>query len=421
MSDDTKADPTAAPESSPADELVLRIFADPNVFADPHPLYRSLREIAPVYESALTSTWILSRYEDCRALLRDNRAGAAEPGAETPQSSLSSARRRERDPEMRSILFMNPPDHTRIRSLVSRAFTPRRVDRLRPEVETIADSLIDDFASDGPVNLLDAMAFPLPANVISALVGVPVEERDWLRPLVGNLTASLELTASEETLSDAEESAETVRAYLADLVAKRRADPGDDLLSGMIAASDGDDRLSENEIIANTMVIYAAGFETTTHLICNTVLNLLRHPDQLAMLRADRSLVPRAIEEVLRFDPPVQIDGRTAFEDLEFGGRTIPAGHSVITMLAGANRDPEIYDDPDRFDITRHDQPPVMSFGSGIHYCLGASLARLEGQVVLERLLDRFGEWTLSEEPPWRPQIVIRGVERLDVTFSSGG
>ncbi len=418
MSEDTAAVRVDPPALSPADELALKIFADPASIADPHPLYRKLREIAPVHQSALTSTWILSRYEDCRSLLRDNRAGAAEPGIAAPESTLSNASRRDRDPELRSILFMNPPDHTRIRSLLSRAFTPRRVERLRPEVEAIADTLIDSFASDGPVNLLDALAFPLPANVISALVGVPVERRDWLRPLVAKLTASLELTASEQMVSDAEESSETVRSYLSELMVERRADPGDDLLSAMIAASDGEDRLSENEILSNTMVIYAAGFETTTHLICNTVLNLLRHPEQLEMLRRDRSLVPGAIEEVLRFDPPVQIDGRTAFEDLEFGGRTIPAGHMVMTMLAGANRDPEVYDDPDRFDITRRDQPPVMSFGSGIHYCLGASLARLEGQVVLERLLDRFDEWTLAEEPPWRPQIVIRGVERLDVMFS---
>jgi len=414
LSDDTAADPGL----SPADELALKIFADPASVADPHPLYRQLREIAPVHKSALTSTWILSRYEDCRMLLRDNRAGAAEPGVDTPASTLSSARRRDRAPDERSILFMNPPDHTRIRSLLSRAFTPRRVERLRPEVEAIADSLIDDFPTDGPVNLLDALAFPLPANVISALVGVPVEKRDWLRPHVAKLTASLELTASEQMVSDAEESAETVRAFLAELLVTRRANPADDLLSAMIAASDGEDRLNESEIISNTMVIYAAGFETTTHLICNTVLNLLRHPEQLEMLRNDRSLVPGAIDEVLRFDPPVQIDGRTAFEDLEFGGTTIPAGHMVMTMLAGANRDPETYDDPDRFDITRRDQPPVMSFGSGIHYCLGASLARLEGQVVLERLLDRFSNWTLAEEPSWRPQIVIRGVERLDVSFA---
>jgi len=409
--------PTAAPDGDSIDDVVLRIFTDPTVVADPHPLYKTLRERAPVYESPLPGTWVLSRFDDCRALLRDHRVGAAEPGMPTADSGITGSRARERDPEMRSILFMNPPDHTRIRSLVSRAFTPRRVEKLRPEVTAMADSLIDVLAADGGGNLLDALAFPLPANVISALVGVPVEERDWLRPMVAKLTASLELTASETMLDEAEQSADTVRAYISELIAKRRADPQDDLLSGMIAASDGEDRLSENEIISNTMVIYAAGFETTTHLICNMVLNLLRHPDQLALVRSDRSLVPQVVEEVIRFDPPVQIDGRTVFEDIEFGGKTIPPGHTVITMLAGANRDPEIFDNPQSFDITRTDTQ-VLSFGSGIHYCLGASLARLEGQVVLERLLDRFDTWTLVEEPTWRPQIVIRGVERLDVGFA---
>jgi len=406
-----------SPSSDPIDELVLRIFTDPTVIADPHPLYRELREKAPVYESPLGATWILSRFSDCRALLRDHRVGSAEPGMAVPETGLGGVRTRERDPELRSMLFMNPPDHTRIRSLVSRGFTPRRVEKLRTEVSAMADSLIDTLAADGGGNLLNALAFPLPANVISALVGVPVAERDWLRPLVANLTASLELSASESVLDEAQNSGETVRAYIADLITQRRSDPQDDLLSGLIAASDGEDRLSENEIIANTMVIYAAGFETTTHLICNMVLNLLRHPDQLALVRADRSLIPQVVEEVIRFDPPVQVDGRAVFEEIEFGGSAIPPGNTVITMLAGANRDPEVFDDPQRFDITRTGSQ-VMSFGSGIHYCLGASLARLEGQVVLERLLDRFGTWKLVEEPSWRPQIVIRGVERLDVEFA---
>lgn len=404
-----------------ADELVLRIFTDPTVVANPHPLYRRLREIAPVYDSKLTSTWVLSHYEDCRRLLRDNRAGAADPDSDVAESNLSGARNRDRDPEERSILFLNPPDHTRIRSLVSRAFTPRRVEQLRPEIAAIADGLIDPLEEAGGGNLLEAVAFPLPANVISAMVGVPTADRDWLRPLVANLTATLELNASEETLDQAEESSATVRAYLSDLLAERRANPADDLLSAMIAAADGEDRLSDTEIVSNTMVIYAAGFETTTKLICNIVLDLLRHPDQLDLLRSDRSLVPGVVEEVLRHEPPVQIDGRVAFEDLEYGGRTIPAGHSIITMLAGANRDPDVYDDPDRFDITRTGESPIMSFGSGIHHCLGASLARLEGQVVLERLLDRFPHWGLVREPDWMPQIVLRGVAGLDVEFSSGG
>ena len=208
-----------------------------------------------------------------------------------------------------------------------------------------------------------------------------------------------------------------VSTYLADLVAQRRAEPKDDLLSVLIEATEDGDRLTEEELIANTLLIYAAGFETTTNLIGNMVLTLLRHPDQLAMLRADRSLVPSAVEEVLRFQPPVQVDGRFVMQDLEIAGHQLHKGDNVITLVATANRDRAVFDDPDTFDITR-DSSQILSFGYGIHYCLGASLARLEGQVVLERLLDRFSAWRLVEEPTWRPRIVLRGVEHLEVELS---
>ncbi len=399
-----------------SDELLLRITTDPDVIADPYPLLRELRETAPVHRAGFADFWILTRFEDCRAALRDPRLGSPEPGDDAPSLLASSRPRRSGGP--RALLFLNPPDHTRIRSLVSRAFTPRRVERLRPAVEAMTSELLDAVADAGECDLIEALAFPLPANVISELVGVPVADRDWLRPLMSDLAATLELTREEEVADRAEAASAKVNAYLNDLIDRRRAAPADDLLSGLIAASDGEDRLTQAEVVATVSLIYAAGFETTTNLIGNIVHTLIRHPDQLARLRADRSLVPSAVDEVLRFEPPVQLDGRYARAGTVIGGQTIPRGHSVLTLLGAANRDPAVVDDPDRFDVGRS-EVPMLSFGSGIHYCLGAALARLEGQVVLQALLDRFDTWTpLDDAPPWKRRLTLRGLARLPVAFS---
>lgn len=317
------------------------------------------------------------------------------------------------------MLFLNPPDHTRIRSLVSRAFTPRRVEGMRASITTLTDETLDRVADSGGGDLMDLLAFPLPANVISELVGVPRVDRDWLRPLVADLSATLEPLTSEEVRLRAAESGAEVRHYLNELIAARRADPRDDLLSGLIAASDGEDRLSQEEVVVTTLLIYAAGFETTTNLLGNMVLTLLRHPDQLTRVRTEPSLVPTAVEEVLRFESPVQLDGRTAMEPAEVAGRRIDEGQGVMTLLGAANRDPAAVRDPDVFDVGRSDVP-LLSFGSGIHYCLGASLARLEGQIVLSRMLDRFVRWELLEpEPPWRDRLTLRGLERLPVALET--
>lgn len=314
-----------------------------------------------------------------------------------------------------SMLFLNPPDHTRVRGLVARSFTPRRVEQLRPEVTDMCDELLDNLGGEG--DFVDEVAFPLPANVISALVGVPKADREYLRPMIAALGVGIEPTASEEEVAAADAAGEEITAYVTDLIAKRRADPQDDLLSGMIQASDGEDKLSEAEIIVNTLLIYAAGFETTTHLLGNTVRQLVAHPEQHELLRNDRALIPQAIEEVLRFDPPVQMDGRYVFEDIEIGGMTVPAGSGTMVLIGAVNRDPALVDDPDRFDVTRTDTQ-VLSFGSGIHFCLGAALARLEGQALLGRMLDRYETWEILAEPTWRKRFTLRGVEHLQVRLS---
>ena len=398
-----------------SDELLRRIVTDPGVIADPYPLFRELRETAPVHRLGFADYWILTRFEDCRAVLRDQRLGKPEPGDVVP--SLMSGPSRDEGGD-RSMLFLNPPDHTRQRSLVSRAFTPRRVDGLRASIEAMTGEILDDLAATGGGDLMARLAFPLPANVVSELVGVPRADRDRLRPLILDLAATLEPNRGPDDAQRARTSRDEVREYLHDLIERRRAEPRDDLLSGLVAAADGEDRLTEGEIAMTVILIYGAGFETTTNLIGNMVHTLLRHPDQLARLRADRSLVPAAVEEVLRFEPPVQVDSRYAFEDVEIDGHLVGKGFVVLTLLGAANRDPAAVDDPDRFDVGRS-EIPLLSFSSGIHYCLGAALARLEGQVVLAGLLDRFETWTaLEEAPPWKPRLTLRGLARLPVALS---
>ncbi|MDE0701407.1 MAG: cytochrome P450 [Acidimicrobiaceae bacterium] len=395
------------------DDLLMTLMVDPSAIADPYPLYRQLRETAPLFRTQTSGTWVISGFENARNLLRDPRCGSPPDQASVGPVSIDGSPRREVEQAAVSMLFLNPPDHTRIRGLVSRAFTPRRVERLRPEVAAMTDELLDELGGSG--DFVDTVAFPLPANVISALVGVPQADRDWLRPLIADLSATLEPVSTPEEIDRAEAASRQARAYFSDLIETRRADPQDDLLTGLIQASDGEDRLSENEVISNVLLIYAAGFETTTQLLSNMVRALVAHPDQLQLLRNDHSLIPAAVEEVLRYDPPVQVDGRYTFADIEVGDITIPTGSTTLMLLAAANRDPFVCADPDRFDITRSDTQ-LLSFGSGIHYCLGAALARLEGQVVLERLLSRYQSWSVGEEV-WRQRITIRGVERLAVEF----
>ena len=396
------------------DATLIKVLTDPECIPDPYPLYNELRDHAPIFQTSVTGTWVVNRYEDAKAMLRDPRCGSGATLEDNDRTAIDGSARRART-GTQSMLFLNPPDHTRVRGLVARSFTPRRVEQLRPEVEAMCDALLDDLGGAG--DFVDKVAFPLPANVISALVGVPESDREYLRPLIGDLGVGVEPTASDEEIAIADKAGEEITAYVIDLIAKRRADPQDDLLSGMIQAKDGEDKLTEEEIIVNTLLIYAAGFETTTHLLGNTVRQLVAHPDQHQLLRDDRSLIPQAIEEVLRFDPPVQMDGRYVFEDIEIGGVTIPAGSGTMTLIGAVNRDPELVDDPDRFDITRTDTQ-VLSFGSGIHYCLGASLARLEGQVLLERMLDRYDTWEIVGAPSWRRRFTLRGVEHMHVRLS---
>jgi cytochrome P450 len=406
-----------------ADALLMQVLMSPEVRPDPYPSYRQLREMAPVHRSSFGPV-ALSRYADCMAALRDNRLGKPTgdlSGIEVQGSQLrpvsdetiAKFRARARN----SMLFANPPEHTRLRRLVSRAFTPGRVEALRPRVTAILAPLLEQLADGSEVNLLDVLAFPLPVTVIGELLGIPAEDRLDFQPLVRASVAALDPSSDEPTLQAAFAAQDEMSQYMAQLLAERRRQPEEDLLTALVQARESDDRLTEDEIIATALVLFGAGFETTTNLIGNGLLALLRHPDQLAVLRTDRSLIPQAVEELLRWDSPVQLDGRLVLEPAEVAGQRLAPGQFVMMLLGGANRDPDRFADPETFNVTRTDAGPI-SFGTGIHHCLGAGLARLEAQEVFGQLLDRFSRIELAGEPTWRPHMVLRGLDQLLISVA---
>ena len=401
-----------------ADTLLMELVATPEGRADPYGRYRALRAIAPLHHSTF-GPWVLTRYDDCQAFLRHPDVGkdfsglAGTAGLSEEQRAEEAAFRNDRS----NMLFADPPDHTRLRSLATRAFTPRTVERLRPHIVEIVDGLLDGF--DGEVDVMDALAFRLPVTVIGEMLGLPAEDRAQFRPLVRAITAVVELTISPEALADASAASATMEAYFRDLITERRARPQDDLLSKLIQAEEQGDRLSEYELISTAILLFAAGFETTTHLIGNGLLALLQNPDQMERLRADRTLLRPGVDELLRYDSPVQISARTAYADIAIGDVVVPRGDLVLSMLGAANRDPARFTDPDRLDLGRSEGSP-LSFGSGIHFCLGAALARLEGQIVFDRLTERFRTIELAGATPrHRDSLTLRGLLELPVRFAA--
>jgi cytochrome P450 len=410
---------TVAPTNAAADALLAELVATPEGRADPYPRYAALRAAAPVHRSAF-GFWALTRYEDCQYVLRhpgvgkDFSAAVASMGLEGQMAEEQARFRNDRS----NMLVTDPPDHTRLRGLVTRGFTPRTVERLRPSIVRLVDDLLDRFGT-GEVDVVAALAFPLPVTVIGEMLGVPAADRPGLRPLVRSLTAVLELVVTPEAMAEAAAAESALVQYFLGLVAERRAHPQDDLLSQLIQVEDQGDQLSEEELISTAILLFAAGFETTTHLIGNGLLALLRNPGELARLRADRTLLRPAVEELLRYDSPVQLAARTAYEDLTIGGHHVPAGSVLLGLLGAANRDPDHFTDPERLDVGRNEGGP-MSFGGGIHFCLGAALARMEGQIVFDRLLDRFGTIELVDDnPPHRDSLTLRGLVDLRVRFAA--
>ena len=366
---------------------------------DPYAVYRRLRDKDPIHRMRLVDAWVLSRYEDADAMLRDHDRFSAED-------------RRFHDAGLTTMLDIDPPDHTRLRALVSRAFTPRSVSRWHGRVQEIADRLLNAVAGQDRFDLIAALGYPLPVTVIAEMLGVPAEDMDRFERWSNDIALIVEPILTPAQVENVRRASEELFAYFETIVEERRREPRDDLVSALLAAEEEGDKLTHEELLSTMLLILVAGNETTRNLIGNGMLALLRHPDQLQRLRDDPGLLGSAIDELLRYDSPVQLDGRVVREDLVMGGKRLRAGQKAIALLGAANRDPAAFDNPDALDIGRKGKSH-LSFGRGIHYCLGASLALMEARIAFRGLLDRFPSIRLAAEPRYRDGIVLRGVGSL--------
>jgi cytochrome P450 len=382
----------------------------PEVKEDPYPLYRALRERDPVHRSPDLPMWVLTRHRDVAAVLRDSRVSVDERRIDGYQPVP------EGEGVARSMLFTDPPDHTRLRALVNTVFTPRRIQALRPRIEAIVETALARAAERGEMELIDELAYPLPVNVIATMLGVPAEDwprfRDWSALLVRSLDPIQHLSASvQEEIVAARRS---LADYLREIVQERTRAPRDDLISALVKAGEGS--LSEPELLAMLVLLLVAGHETTVNLIGNGTLALLLHPEEMARLRDHPELDEVAVEELLRWDSPVQLTGRLALDDIDVDGHRVRRGEFLLLLLGAANRDPEEFGDPERLDLSRSPNHH-LAFGRGIHFCLGAPLARLEGRVAITSLVRRFPGLRLAGEPERGETITLRGLRRLPLAL----
>ncbi len=396
----------------------------PEFQSNPYAYYHALQEAAPVFYWERWNTWFLSRYDDCVAGLRDARMMRESTNVFPPEVIAGWPKPPEQqrpliDMQRHWMLVRDAPTHTRLRGLVHKAFTPRMVERMRANVEKTASNLLDAVDKQGRMDVVADLAFPLPVTIIAELLGVPPADRERFRVWSRDLAGTLELTEEAAVYDQGAAATLEFTAYLRKLVAERRKEPHEDLLSALVAAEEAGDRLTEDELIAPAILLLVAGHETTVNLIGSATLALLRHPDQLARMQADLSLTRNAVEEALRYDSPVQLTARlVGTDDVEYGGGKFKRGQQVIFLLGAANRDPRQFPDPDRFDITRQGADKHIGFGNGIHFCLGAPLARLEGEIALRMLFQRFPRLHLeTDRPNYRPTYVLRGLEALPVSF----
>jgi hypothetical protein len=393
-------------------------WSSPAFLADPYPFYHRLRAADPVHLHE-TGFWLVTRYADAVAILRDPRfARPPGPAAENVDSLVERDQLSPREfLRAYGILWQNPPDHTRLRRLVNKAFTPGVVNALRPKIQAIVDDLLHAAQERGGADLIADLAYPLPVQVIAELVGVPLEDRDSFRTWSLDLVGAFDPARGHDAMQRGNMAVEAFVHYFRDLITERRARPREDLLSALIAAQDAGDRLSERELLANVIFLFVAGYETTVGLIGNGVLALLRHPDQLAELRGDPALAASAVEELLRYDSPQQTIFWAVTEDVCWGDKVIRPGQEVLIMVGAVNRDPERFEEPDRLDLTRADNRH-LAFSHGIHFCLGAPLARAEGQIAIPAVIRRFPNVALAAEPEWQPTVFIRRLSSLSVTLT---
>jgi cytochrome P450 len=375
---------------------------------DPYAQYKRLRETRPIHFNEARGAWILTRYNDMVDVLRDHERFSAERSGPSQYST---------DEMPRSMLGSDPPHHTRLRNLVNKAFTARTVERLRQRIQELVDRFLDAAEAKGEMDVINDFAYPLPITVIAEMLGVPADDREFFREASSKIAVALGPITDMQVGMRALEGRNALIDYFNELIPKRQGDPRDDLISAMLNAEEAGDFLSHGELLAMLLLLLVAGHETTVNLIGNGTLALLRNPDQFAHLRDEEGLERSATEEFLRYDSPVQFTGRIALADVEIDGHEIKAGQGISTIVASANRDPEVFDDPDTLDLGR-DPCPHLSFSAGIHYCLGAQLARLEGAIALSTLVRRFPDLKMaSDDLKWRPAPILRGLVALPVTF----
>ncbi|MFE3452723.1 cytochrome P450 [Nonomuraea sp. NPDC059194] len=388
---------------------------NPDFVASPYAVYDELRREAPVSFFEPTGQWLIARHADVNALLRDRRLGRSYLHLATHEEFGREPEPEFQEPFWRVVragmLDVEPPVHTRLRRLVSKAFTPRMVESMRPRVRAIVEDLVDGFVEKGGGDLIAEVAEPLPVTVIAEMLGVPDADRHLLRPWSADICGMYELNPSPEAQHTAVRAASEFSDYLKELARARKADPGEDLISALAQIEE----LTEDELVGTCVLLLNAGHEATVNVTGNGWWSLFRNPSELVRLREDLSLLPTAIEELMRYDTPLQMFERWVLEDIEVGGVAIPKGVEVALLFGSANRDPEVFADPDTLDVGRADNPHI-SFGAGIHFCLGAPLARIELVESFGALLRRAPAMELTSEPVWNPGYIIRGLRSLDVS-----
>jgi pimeloyl-[acyl-carrier protein] synthase len=399
-------------------------WVSPEFLADPYIHYKRLRDETPIFYNEVRGSWVLTRYNDMVGVLRDHDRFSAERDFR-PQDDRAEDDRPGGDGYgnsgsgngFRTMLSSDPPDHTRLRNLVNKAFTARTVERLRQRIHEITDRLLDEIADRGEMEVIRDFAYPLPITVIAEMLGVPADDRDFFRDQSQKIAVALGPIDDMEVAAAAGQGAFQLATYFNQLIDKRKGEDTDDLISALLAVEDDGDTLSHGELIGMLILLLVAGHETTVNLIGNGLLALLRNPDQLDRMRNEEGIERTGVEEFLRYDSPVQFTGRGTLEDVEIAGQHIPAGSAVTTILGAANRDPEVFENSDSLDLGR-DPCPHLSFSAGIHYCLGAQLARLEGSIALSTVVRRFPKLALATEHlEWRPAPILRGLATFPVTF----
>ena len=397
-------------------QTLLLDLLDPGHRADPYPIYRQLRERGPL-QLPDSNLMVFSSFADCDEVLRHPSSCSDRLKSTVAQQAIAAGQEA-RPFGTPGFLFLDPPDHTRLRKLVSKAFSPKVVRALETDITALVDALLDAVATAGRFEVIADLAYPLPVAVICRLLGVPIEDEpkfSWASALLAQgLDPFIAFTGQPQGFEERMEAGLWLRGYLRDLLRQRRADPGEDLMSGLIAVEEAGDQLTEDEIVATCNLLLVAGHETTVNLIANAVLAMLRHPEHWAALGRDSSRAPAIVEETLRYDPPVQLVGRIAGEDMSIGGVDVPRGETMMLLLAAAHRDPAVTERPDEFDPTRA-AIRHLAFGLGPHFCLGAPLARLEANVALSAVTKRFPNARLETEPAYKPNVTLRGVADLVV------